>query len=91
MFKYLFDGVVYEADTLEALQSLLVAAGYKGNVIKEYQMYADLQDSETEMLIDAQEQRDQDELEVLEASEDSEDSESENLQAYYDATEPVIK
>jgi hypothetical protein len=88
MFKYLFEGTMYQADTLEVLQSLLVAAGYKGNVIEEYETYADLQDSETEMLTEVQEQRDQDELEILEASEDYE---SENLQAYYDATEPVIK
>jgi hypothetical protein len=88
MFKYLFEGTMYQADTLEVLQSLLVAAGYKGNVAKEFEKLADLQDYEKQMLIDAQEQRDQNELEVLEASEDDQ---SENLQAYYDATEPVIK
>jgi hypothetical protein len=88
MFKYLFEGTLYQADTLEALQNLLVAAGFKGNVSKEYETYADLQDFETEMLISFQEQKDKDELELLESSQDSE---SENLEAYYDATEPIIK
>jgi hypothetical protein len=36
MFKYLFNGTLYEADTIEALNTLLVAAGYDGNVIEEF-------------------------------------------------------
>jgi hypothetical protein len=37
MFKYLFNGVIYSADTIETLQSLLTKAGYKGNVIAEFE------------------------------------------------------
>ena len=37
MFKYLFNGTMYEADTLEELNTMLIAAGYQGNVIDEFE------------------------------------------------------
>ena len=37
MFKYLFNGVLFEANTLEDLQTNLVKAGYKGDVIAEFE------------------------------------------------------
>ncbi len=37
MFKYLFNGVIYSADTIENLQSILTKAGYKGDVIAEFE------------------------------------------------------
>ena len=44
MFKYVFEGVIFEADTLEKLQEMLVAVGFKGNVIEEFQKAADQQE-----------------------------------------------
>lgn len=87
MFKYLFNGTMYQAKTLKALQNLLVAAGYKGNVAKEFQKLADLEDAETQALINAKEKQEKQELELLNASNKDD---SKNLQSYYDATEPVI-
>jgi len=87
MFKYLFKGNLYQADTLKKLQRLLVAAGYKGNVSKEFQKLADLQASEDQLLGEIHQQQTQQELELLAASQNDEQK---NLQEYYDATEPVI-
>lgn len=50
MFKYVFEGVIFEAETLEKLQQMLVAAGFKGNVIEEFQKAANKQDQDMETL-----------------------------------------
>lgn len=36
MFKYLFNGKLYEANTIEELDKMLSDAGYKGNIIEEF-------------------------------------------------------
>jgi polyribonucleotide nucleotidyltransferase len=37
MFKYLFNGVLFQADSIEELQKALVKAGYVGDVAAEFE------------------------------------------------------
>jgi len=37
MFKYLFNGVLFQADNLKDLQTTLVKAGYIGDIAAEYE------------------------------------------------------
>jgi regulator of replication initiation timing len=46
MFKYLFNGVLYTAETLEELQELLEAAGFEGNIVDIYNAIETLQEEE---------------------------------------------
>ena len=52
MFKYLFNGTLYEADTIEQLNTLLVAAGYDGNVIEEFNAVLKDEEKITDMFDD---------------------------------------
>lgn len=66
MFKYVFEGVIFEADTLEKLQQMLVAAGFKGNVIEEFNKVVDENSDEEQRILETIYQDQQEELDILE-------------------------
>jgi len=66
MFKYAFKGIVFEANTLEELQRILVAAGFTGNVIEEFNKTVDKDSEEEQSILEAIYQDQQEELDILE-------------------------
>ena len=66
MFKYVFKGIVFEANTLEKLQTILVAAGFTGNVIEEFNKTVDKDSDEEQRILETIYQDQQEELDILE-------------------------
>jgi hypothetical protein len=66
MFKYVFKGFVFEANTVEELQKILVKAGFTGNVIEEFNKQVDKDTDEEQSILESMYEDQQEELDILE-------------------------